>query len=211
VNFLFPYLVTSPQAFWRNWHISLSTWLRDYLYIPLGGNRGSALKTNRNLMITMALGGLWHGAAWTFVIWGLYQGVALVIGRAVTEWARARHIVMSPGLSWPRVALGVLMFHVTCYGWLIFRADSMSQVRRFTTLLLTDLAPSATTMASLVMPLLWIVTPLLVLQVHQARRGSEVAPVSLPPVPRYALYGAVGYLVLLFGDFAGAQFIYFQF
>src|SRR5262245_56127367 len=72
-NFRFPYLVRSPQAFWRHWHISLSTWLRDYLYIPLGGNRGTSWQTNRNLMITMVLGGLWHGAAWTFVIWGVYH------------------------------------------------------------------------------------------------------------------------------------------
>src|SRR5689334_10694399 len=81
VNFLFPYFVTSPQAFWRNWHISLSTWLRDYLYIPLGGNRGSAWQTRRNLMITMVLGGLWHGAAWSFVIWGAYQGALLIAYR----------------------------------------------------------------------------------------------------------------------------------
>ena len=80
VNFLFPYFVISPAAFWRNWHISLSTWLRDYLYIPLGGNRGGEARTTRNLMITMVLGGLWHGAAWTFVLWGAYQGVVLVIG-----------------------------------------------------------------------------------------------------------------------------------
>ena len=68
----------SPQAFWRNWHISLSTWLRDYLYIPLGGSRGSEWNTRRNLFITMVLGGLWHGAAWTFVVWGVYQGALLI-------------------------------------------------------------------------------------------------------------------------------------
>ncbi len=75
-NFRFPYLVRTPQAFWRHWHISLSTWLRDYLYIPLGGSRGSAWQTRRNLFITMVLGGLWHGAAWTFVLWGIYHGAA---------------------------------------------------------------------------------------------------------------------------------------
>ncbi len=69
-NFRFPYLVRTPQAFWRHWHISLSTWLRDYLYIPLGGSRGSEWQTRRNLFITMVLGGLWHGAAWTFVLLG---------------------------------------------------------------------------------------------------------------------------------------------
>src|SRR3954471_4549914 len=80
-NFRFPYFVRSPQAFWRNWHISLSTWLRDYLYIPLGGSRGTPAQTQRNLLITMLLGGLWHGAAWTFVLWGLYQGVLLIAYR----------------------------------------------------------------------------------------------------------------------------------
>ena len=208
VNFLFPYFVTSPQAFWRNWHISLSTWLRDYLYIPLGGNRGSAAQTNRNLLITMALGGLWHGAAWTFVLWGVYQGVVLVIGRALTAWASRRRLVVSP---WQRVALGILMFHVTCFGWLIFRAGSAAQIGEFSRLLFTDLSASATTVRSLLMPFLQIVTPLLVVHIYQARRGSESAPLTLSLVPRYALYGAVGYLTLLFGDFGGAQFIYFQF
>jgi D-alanyl-lipoteichoic acid acyltransferase DltB (MBOAT superfamily) len=81
VNFRAPYLVTNPAAFWRNWHISLSTWLRDYLYIPLGGNRGGAWKTYRNLMITMLLGGLWHGAGFAFVLWGLYHGLLLAVHR----------------------------------------------------------------------------------------------------------------------------------
>src|SRR5262245_51261306 len=89
-NFRFPYLVRTPQAFWRNWHISLSTWLRDYLYIPLGGNRGSAWQTNRNLLLTMVLGGLWHGAAWTFVLWGLYHGLLLVAFRAGARWFASR-------------------------------------------------------------------------------------------------------------------------
>ena len=76
----------SPQEFWRHWHISLSTWLRDYLYIPLGGNRGGAAQTQRNLLVTMVLGGLWHGAAWTFVLWGVYQGLLLVRYRAADRW-----------------------------------------------------------------------------------------------------------------------------
>lgn len=211
VNFLFPYFVTSPQAFWRNWHISLSTWLRDYLYIPLGGNRGSTAKTNRNLMITMALGGLWHGAAWTFVLWGVYQGAVLVIARAITDWARKRGVEVPSGLTWPRLALGLLMFLVTCYGWLIFRAASVTQIGRFTRLLVTDLTPSASTLSSLVVPLLFIVGPLLPVHIYQARHGSESAPTELSPALRYALYGAVVYLVLLFGDFGGTQFIYFQF
>jgi D-alanyl-lipoteichoic acid acyltransferase DltB (MBOAT superfamily) len=211
VNFLFPYFVASPQAFWRNWHISLSTWLRDYLYIPLGGNRGSGLATTRNLMITMVLGGLWHGAAWTFVLWGVYQGAVLVVARGVAALGQRARVVVPPGLNWRRLALGVLMFHVTCYGWLVFRAESFGQLAAFTRLLFTDLRPSAMTLQSLVVPLLWVVTPLILVHVYQARKGSETAPVELSWPWRYALYGAVFYLTLLFGDFEGAQFIYFQF
>jgi len=91
-NFRFPYFVRTPQEFWRHWHISLSTWLRDYLYIPLGGNRGSAARTNCNLLITMVLGGLWHGAAWTFVLWGAVHGAYLAIN----------HLWRGAGLRLPR-------------------------------------------------------------------------------------------------------------
>jgi D-alanyl-lipoteichoic acid acyltransferase DltB (MBOAT superfamily) len=211
INFLFPYFVTSPQAFWRNWHISLSTWLRDYLYIPLGGNRGSGWQTTRNLMITMILGGLWHGAAWTFVLWGAFQGVVLVIGRVLTEGGTRLGVSVPPGLNWRRVLLGVVMFHVTCYGWLIFRATSVHQVATSTMLLLTNLTPTANTVNSLLVPLVEIVLPLFVVHVFQARRGSESAVLTLRWPIRYALYVAVFYLVLVFGDFQGAQFIYFQF
>ena len=211
VNFRFPYFVISPQEFWRHWHISLSTWLRDYLYIPLGGNRYGAWKTHRNLLITMTLGGLWHGAAWTFVIWGVFQGVMLVVGRTIGRWAERAGIVIREGLSVPRVLLGILMFQVTCYGWLIFRAESVSQLARFTRLLFTDFRPTATTVDSLLIPMLQLIGPLMLVHIYQARHNDEDAPLRWPIVARYALYGAVFYFVLLWGDFTGAQFIYFQF
>ena len=211
VNFRFPYFVVSPQAFWRNWHISLSTWLRDYLYIPLGGSREGRWKTQRNLMITMALGGLWHGAAWTFVLWGLYQGAVLVAARAIQQWAARAGLVVRAGLSVPHVVLGVVMFHVTCLGWLIFRAESFDQLARFVGLVIHDFRPTQATVDSLLVPLLLIVAPLLPIHVFQARRDSEDAPLALPIVVRYALYAALFWLVLLWGDFEGAQFIYFQF
>jgi D-alanyl-lipoteichoic acid acyltransferase DltB (MBOAT superfamily) len=211
INFLFPYFVISPQQFWREWHISLSTWLRDYLYIPLGGSRGSTRRTVRNLMITMVLGGLWHGAAWTFVIWGAYQGVMLVVGRAV-DWVGARRgIVIPPGLHWKRVLMGVFMFQVTCYGWLIFRAESLPQIVAFTSLLVRDFRVTANTWESLALPFLEIIAPLLVVHIFQARRRSESAVLELDWSTRYVLYGAVVLLIVLFGDFEGAQFIYFQF
>ncbi len=95
LNFRLPYFATNPSEFWQRWHISLSSWLRDYLYIPLGGNRGTSLSTYRNLLLTMLLGGLWHGAAWNFVIWGAYHGF-LLIGHRVIQGA------MKQNESWLR-------------------------------------------------------------------------------------------------------------
>ncbi len=131
-NFDRPYVARSPREFWQRWHISLSTWLRDYLYIPLGGNRGSEFATGRNLMITMLLGGLWHGAAWTFVLWGLYQGVILIGHRVLSRW-------WTPGESTASVFVQrVVMFHFICFGWLIFRATSMEQIGMFLSSIVTD-------------------------------------------------------------------------
>jgi D-alanyl-lipoteichoic acid acyltransferase DltB (MBOAT superfamily) len=211
VNFRYPYFVASPQAFWRHWHISLSTWLRDYLYIPLGGNRGSRGATSRNLMITMILGGLWHGAAWTFVLWGVFQGAALVTARAIQSAAGRAGVVIPAGLNWRRVALVLVMFHVTCVGWLIFRAESVDQIARFAGLVASGLAPGPLAMRAMVAPLVLTVLPFIVVHAWQARHDSDEAVFSLPWLARYALYGMVFWLVLLFGDFEGAQFIYFQF
>jgi D-alanyl-lipoteichoic acid acyltransferase DltB (MBOAT superfamily) len=126
LNFNQPYFATSPSSFWRRWHISLSSWLRDYLYISLGGNRGGPLMIYRNLMLTMILGGLWHGASWTFVLWGTYQGLLLVAYRALG--------IRTERGGYPRWLLGLmglLMFHLTCLGWLLFRAQNMTTVRVF--------------------------------------------------------------------------------
>ncbi|HUP39179.1 MAG TPA: MBOAT family O-acyltransferase [Vicinamibacterales bacterium] len=211
VNFRFPYFVASPQEFWRHWHISLSTWLRDYLYIPLGGSRGSATRTHRNLLITMVLGGLWHGAAWTFVLWGAFQGVALVIGRVIAGWGSRRGIVIPDGLNWKRAVLALVMFHVTCYGWLIFRAESAAHVVDLTRRVAVGVRPTAHTLNFVLAPLALVVMPLMVVHVYQAIKDTESAPLRLTSPLRYGLYGAVFYLVLLFGNFEGAQFIYFQF
>lgn len=122
-NFRAPYLVTNPASFWQHWHISLSVWLRDYLYIPLGGNRGGPSKTYRNLMTTMLLGGLWHGAGFAFLIWGLYHGILLVLHRLWSGALPHREKAMSP---WPlRVVSVVIFFQLTCLGWLLFRAGSL--------------------------------------------------------------------------------------
>ena len=130
-NFANPYAAASLQDFWRRWHMTLSRWLRDYLYIPLGGGRGRRAFVARNLMITMVLGGLWHGAAWTFVIWGALHGTFLVVERLWREWHQRRverrcasgsTRVAWLGWLWPRL----LTFHCVCLTWVFFRADSVS-------------------------------------------------------------------------------------
>lgn len=126
INFRLPYFATSPSSFWRQWHISLSTWLRDYLYIPLGGNRGGKLRNYRNLSLTMLLGGLWHGASWNFVLWGAYHGFLLMIYRALG-------LRTEKGVYpwWILGIMGVVMFHLTCLGWLLFRAQNISTISVF--------------------------------------------------------------------------------
>ena len=208
VNFLFPYFVMSPQAFWRHWHISLSTWLRDYLYIPLGGNRGGAWKTNRNLMITMALGGLWHGAAWTFVLWGLYQGAVLVAARAISRMERCAPACGSARDCRRRaIALGVLMFQVTCFGWLIFRAESFGQLARFARLLFDGLSShdgDSSTRCSFRSCM--VVVPLLVgARVSGSARNPKKRRCSCRSSRATRSYGAVFWCVLLWGDRSRAR------
>ena len=118
-NFDSPYAAVSLQDFWRRWHMTLSRWLRDYLYIPLGGNRKGRLATYRNLMLTMLLGGLWHGAAWTFVIWGAIHGVGLCVERRARRGGRRRRRAQWLGR--------ILTFQIVCFAWIFFRADSFAR------------------------------------------------------------------------------------
>lgn len=121
-NFRTPYLAASPIEFWRRWHITLSHWLRDYLYFPLGGGRGGLLFKARNLMITMVLGGLWHGASWTFVVWGAIHGFALVAAHGVRS--------LNVRLAIPRPIAIALTFHFVAFGWVFFRAPDMATAWR---------------------------------------------------------------------------------
>ena len=119
-NFDQPYKAESLRDFWRRWHISLSTWLRDYLYIPLGGSKGGRWVTRRNLFLTMLLGGLWHGAAWNFVLWGALHGAGLVVERALgwTRQAAKRPL-------WRRALAGLIVFHFVCLTWIFFRSADL--------------------------------------------------------------------------------------
>jgi len=130
-NFRSPYRATGFRDFWRRWHMTLSRFLRDFLYIPLGGNRGGRLATYRNLMLTMVLGGLWHGAAWTFVLWGAFQGAGLV-----TEHALGGRIRAPAWLKW------FVTFHLIVFGWILFRSESLHLAGVFLSRLLTIGAPT---------------------------------------------------------------------
>jgi alginate O-acetyltransferase complex protein AlgI len=121
-NFNNPYFAQSFREFWQRWHISLSAWLRDYLYIPLGGNRLGRFNTYRNLMVTMLLGGLWHGANWTFVTWGALHGFYLVVGRLMPD------NIFSASAAAPFVLLRLFItFHLVCLAWVFFRASSIGE------------------------------------------------------------------------------------
>jgi D-alanyl-lipoteichoic acid acyltransferase DltB (MBOAT superfamily) len=116
-NFNSPYQAESVIDFWRRWHMTLSQFLRDYLYIRFGGNRLGFVRTHVNLLLTMLIGGLWHGAGWTFIIWGLYHGILLVLN----------HVTQARGLNPPRLLARALTFVAIIYGWVFFRSTSMSQ------------------------------------------------------------------------------------
>jgi len=134
VNFREPYLSRSPAEFWRRWHVTLSTWLRDYLYVPLGGNRRGRVRTYLNLLVTMLLGGLWHGAGWNFLVWGGIHGLLLVVHRAFA----GRSAVAEAPISWRDAPKIVLCFHAVILPWVFFRADSFADAMAFLAGLFSD-------------------------------------------------------------------------
>ncbi len=205
INFHLPYLAVSPSDFWRRWHISLSSWLRDYLYIPLGGNRGGTGREYRNLMLTMLLGGLWHGARWTFVAWGLYHGAILCFFRLL----RIRDV--RPEESPVRWLLRVvLMFHLTCGGWLLFRADSFGAVWRALALLSTSLRPTAGH-ATAAAVLVFYAGVLFAIELFVDGEGRLLRLIRAPWAARAAVWVYLTSMLLLFHARRAYEFIYFQF
>jgi D-alanyl-lipoteichoic acid acyltransferase DltB (MBOAT superfamily) len=208
-NFNAPYTARSLQDFWRRWHMTLSRWLRDYLYIPLGGSHGSRWQTTRNIMITMLLGGLWHGAAWTFVFWGALHGLGQAVGY---QRRRARLAAGLPALPdeprdrfWQRVAT----FHLVCLGWVFFRADSIGTAFHLLWRLLT-----AWGSAPLVTPAVVGVIALMI--------GAQYVPRDLParvqdrfsqlrPAVQGLVLGMTLFAITTLGPQGVAPFIYFRF
>ena len=221
-NFKAPYLVSNPSAFWQNWHISLSTWLRDYLYIPLGGNRRGRARTYANLMTTMVLGGLWHGAGAAYLLWGLYHGALLAAHRAWHDLtcfgSRGTDSQPRGGANESqrgtvlRLVCIIVFFHVTCVGWLLFRAGAlpagMNQVNTVIAYLQAMVSWPASGPSLLLQPVLCLGLIALFFQWQHERMDRF----STWRVRWQAMAVVIALaLIVSLGVFEGAQFIYFQF
>lgn len=202
-NFHFPYLSKSPQEFWRRWHISLSSWIRDYLYIPLGGNRKGRGRTYVNVFISMSLCGLWHGAAWTFVTWGVLHGVALILNRVWVEKVGTR----TNGKALSVVAwAGTMMFVVI--GWVLFRSESFGKAE----LMFRQMFVPEPGLRWFFPFFLFALTGSVIMHVLEVNRCFE--RLLLPVSTRWyspALLCSLVWLVFLFYPSDFAPFIYFQF
>ena len=205
-NFEQPYLSRSITEFWRRWHISLSTWLRDYLYVPLGGNRGRPLTTARNLMLTMVLGGLWHGAAWTFVAWGTLHGVFLAVERPFRHRSRAGD---ERPLSWHDLPAVLVTFHLVCLAWIFFRATGFANAWDVLAGLVS-LRPGPIDVGDVA----WLVVvalAVLALDLAQHRSREHSVVLHLPAIPRGLVYGVASVALLVFSGGTPVPFLYFQF
>lgn len=200
-NFREPYLARNPVEFWRRWHITLSEWLRDYLYISLGGNRRGTTRTQLNLFLTMLIGGLWHGAAWNFVLWGALHGLLLVVHRLVFGRGSGDR-----PLAWRDAPQILAFFHIVCVLWIFFRAEDLATVAAF--------AQEMVKLGGNV-PWLQIAALLVCAGAHIAehwikRRTHAEATHPAVHIADGLAWGAIAGLSLALGGAAGS-FIYFQF
>ncbi|MBU6247166.1 MAG: MBOAT family protein [Xanthomonadaceae bacterium] len=205
-NFRFPYAAVGFSDFWRRWHITLSSWLRDYLYIPLGGNRHGPARTYLALMGTMLLGGLWHGASWTFVVWGGLHGIYL----SVERFLRGRFAGVRPG-PLALFALGLLTWMLVNVAWVFFRAKTFGKAWDVLTGMAGahgSAAPILSTM--LIATTLLIVTGIVAAHGWMRRRTLESALLQVPAVPLAMGMGLMAFLVII-AQGEGSAFIYFQF
>ena len=214
-NFRFPYAAVGFSDFWQRWHISLSTWLRDYLYIALGGNRHSLFNTYRNLMITMLLGGLWHGASWMFVIWGGLHGLYLVAERLVRQqaWSRA-HFWQQPIMQF---ILALVTFAFVCVAWVFFRAQSLEHALALVTAMVSPWSSSPLVLSSKVIQrdefviVLAFTAAILGFEWYMRDKSFEAVASRLPLWCLSLLLTVM--TLLIFVSMGGGEraFIYFQF
>ena len=202
-NFNAPYAALSLQDFWRRWHMTLSRWLRDYVYIPLGGNRAGEVVAARNVMLTMVLGGLWHGAAWTFVLWGALHGAWLVVERQIPWFSKPNPSGAAQVVRW------AITFNVVCVAWVFFRSDSIE-----TAFDMLGRAFTSWGSAELVTPLVLVVIAGMIASQFVPERWSHRLRVDLSrlqPIAQAAVFAICLVLIEALGPQGVAPFIYFQF
>ena len=203
VNFKLPFFALNPSDFWSRWHISLSSWLRDYLYIPLGGNRQGTFNTYRNLFLTMLIGGLWHGAAWNFIWWGAYQGLILVLYRLLAgNKKQVNNNLFRNGLQM------LVMFVLANIGWVIFRSTSGEQIVYLLTHWGFGISENT---GELAYTLIFFATPLLLVQLAQHLSKDLLIITKLPLWMTNLVYGFFLINICLYGVRKSTEFIYFQF
>ncbi len=204
LNFDKPYLATSITDFWRRWHMTLSRWLRDYLYIPLGGNAHGRWRTYVNAFLTMVLGGLWHGASWTFVAWGALNG-AFLVGEKMWHDFRGTKVKRTADMTWPEcIVRGIVVFNLITFTRIFFRSPTFAVAL---TMLRTIVSPT-TTAATLDLGLFAIPAVILAYLVASQLRGRVMA--SSPRGALVVVYGLALAAMVAFGA-TNAEFIYFQF
>lgn len=212
-NFERPYMATNVTDFWRRWHISLSTWFRDYVYIPLGGNRCSRSKNRLNLLVTFTVSGLWHGANWTFVVWGFMNGLFQVIGKDMRnlktkirngagfmENSRAVYI-------WNLIVTYALM----TFAWTFFRANSVDDAFKAVSMMIMPTGRLYMPQLSLLLYIIMGVVILALCDILQEKNGRHPLLENRSVVIRFFSYISITVIILAFGVFDGGQFIYFQF
>jgi D-alanyl-lipoteichoic acid acyltransferase DltB (MBOAT superfamily) len=207
-NFDNPYRSASPQEFWRRWHISLSTWLREYLFIPLGGSRQGEWLNVRNLFITMLLGGLWHGAAWNFVVWGFWHGMLLAVHRVWDDYWYAKGNDGWRDTDQWRYVSRFLLFHAVCVGWVFFRAADLTQAFAVMQQLVAgswhwDLAPGMLLCVLMGIGMHYLPSRVLL--------RAQLVGMRMPAVVLGALFAISLTVIEVLGPSAPAPFIYFQF
>jgi alginate O-acetyltransferase complex protein AlgI len=207
-NFRMPYAAIGFSDFWRRWHISLSTWLRDYLYIPLGGNRGTEMRTYVNLMLTMLLGGLWHGANWTFVAWGGLHGLYL----AVERWLRERTgVAGDPERAWSRFTFALLTYFLVNITWVFFRANDFGAAARVLAGMF-GAAPDAPAVLPTIYMIKAAVIVIAIVMVQWLMRKRELEDVvSRTPWWLVGLATSAMLFAVIVAQGSGEAFIYFQF
>lgn len=231
INFNLPYFSDSIKDFWRRWHISLSTWFRDYVYIPLGGRNERLFITLKNIFITFLLSGIWHGAGWNYIIWGMYNGMLLMVQECYNKFQKKTNFCI--GL--PKGVRIFLTFHLVVLGWIIFRCANLSLIKDFVYAFWRQVSPTLQTCAPLLDEDTWtgvvaqfvsllstkafsgllysifLIGPLWLFQYAQYTKKDMYVDFKLPFCLRNVFYGILLFILISFQVQDGKQFIYFQF